>query len=264
MNLENPALWRFDTPPVEPRLAATVLCVRPGGVGFEILMMKRPENTRFASLQFVFPGGKVDEGDASEKAEECAPIPGRLLEPEPLRRYPERTRKGIYRAALRELAEEVGFLVTPQGISLLERPLFSRAEEFYEYLLLHNLRLSPEQLYYWVNWVTPKPAPIRYDTHFFVLFVPQGIEPRESEETVSLRWFHPREALRAFKAGEIELLFPTYKSLEQLASLQSLKEFQRFIEGFPKLRIEPDIVQTEEQGIAIELPPSWPLPKPWE
>lgn len=263
MNLEDPSLWRFGDPPVEPRLAATVLCARPRGEGFEILMIKRPEKSGFASHQFVFPGGKVDSADTQVLAREVAPLPLDFTYPLPLRNYEPEIQEGVYRAALRELAEEVGYLVTQKDIVSSWSGEFATAGEFYRLLKLKGFILAPERLIYWINWVTPEAAPVRFDTHFFLLFLPQGLEPRPSAETVELIWFHPREALKAFQSGAIELMFPTFKSLEQLAALKSLYELERFVAHFPQLRIEPRVVSHPDTGITIELPETWPDPQPW-
>ena len=51
--------------PVKP--AATVLLVRDGDAGLEVFMLRRTFSAAFASGMFVFPGGKVDEVDASSE-----------------------------------------------------------------------------------------------------------------------------------------------------------------------------------------------------
>jgi 8-oxo-dGTP pyrophosphatase MutT (NUDIX family) len=67
------------------------------------------------------------------------------------------------------------------------------------------------------RWITPAEVKIRFDTHFFLASLPNGQEPRiDGEECVDLGWFTPRAALEAHRAGEIVLVFPTIKHLEQL------------------------------------------------
>jgi 8-oxo-dGTP pyrophosphatase MutT (NUDIX family) len=262
LNLENPALWRFDLPPVEPRLASTVLCARTRNHTFEILLLKRPSGSAFASEQYVFPGGKVDPLDLSPEAEALSIFPEPIPSHPPLSPLSPATRKAIYRTALRELAEEVGILVTDQGIAGPCPERFETPQEFYRFLREKGLRLNPAHLVYWVNWVTPKPAPVRFDTHFFLLPLPPDVEPRKSSETVELIWLHPREALVKCSQGEIELMFPTYKSLEQLTNLKTLDELLNFVARFPKLRIEPVVSFSPESGFSIELPDTWPNPDP--
>src|SRR5690348_11036091 len=49
--------------PVVPRLAATLLLLRDGAAGLEVLMTLRHEESGFAAGALVFPGGKVDDTD---------------------------------------------------------------------------------------------------------------------------------------------------------------------------------------------------------
>ena len=59
---------------------------------------------------------------------------------------------------------------------------------------------------------------IRFDTHFFLAAAPDGAEPKpDGGETVDLGWFTPRGRARGYERGEILLVFPTIKTLEQLA-----------------------------------------------
>src|SRR3989337_2974892 len=49
------------------RPAATVVVVREpiGGVGFEVLMVRRNDQVAFMAGAYVFPGGRVDDADAT-------------------------------------------------------------------------------------------------------------------------------------------------------------------------------------------------------
>src|SRR5579864_1272214 len=49
--------------PVTPVLAATLLLVRDGPAGIEVLLTTRHDDAGFAAGATVFPGGKVDAGD---------------------------------------------------------------------------------------------------------------------------------------------------------------------------------------------------------
>ena len=48
---------------VTPRPAATVVLVRDGQQGMEILLAEKTKNVNFAAGAFVFPGGAVDVTD---------------------------------------------------------------------------------------------------------------------------------------------------------------------------------------------------------
>ena len=56
---------RVTAGPVEARPAATVVLLRPGSAGLEVLLTQRPTTMAFASDAHVFPGGRVDPDDAA-------------------------------------------------------------------------------------------------------------------------------------------------------------------------------------------------------
>ncbi|MFW6084946.1 MAG: hypothetical protein ACODAA_07020, partial [Gemmatimonadota bacterium] len=69
--------------PSRPRPAATIVLGRETeGAGFEVLLLKRPPTARFAAGAYVFPGGKIDAGDADEGLDPRMPKTGRDAEPE--------------------------------------------------------------------------------------------------------------------------------------------------------------------------------------
>ena len=82
---------------------------------------------------------------------------------------------------------------------------------------------DPSSLVKFSRWITPAQVQIRYDTHFFLAPLPPGQEPRiDGEECVDLGWFEPGRALQAHRAGEIALVLPTIKHLEQLREFPSV------------------------------------------
>jgi 8-oxo-dGTP pyrophosphatase MutT (NUDIX family) len=58
--------------PTVPRQAATIIVLRDGTAGLEVLLVRRTEQARFMAGVWVFPGGAVDaeegEGDAAHRA----------------------------------------------------------------------------------------------------------------------------------------------------------------------------------------------------
>jgi 8-oxo-dGTP pyrophosphatase MutT (NUDIX family) len=80
----------------------------------------------------------------------------------------------------------------------------------------------PDELVKFSRWITPAEVKIRFDTHFFLAAVPDGAEATpDGQETVEARWYEPGAALLAHDAGEILLVFPTIKHLEQLSRFGS-------------------------------------------
>jgi 8-oxo-dGTP pyrophosphatase MutT (NUDIX family) len=106
---------------------------------------------------------------------------------------------------------------------------------------------DPDALVPFSRWITPAAIPIRYDTHFFLAPAPPGQEARaDGSETVDARWYTPERALDAYADGEIELVFPTIKHLEQLAPFSSADELLAWAHGREVVPVEPQIVHEGE------------------
>jgi 8-oxo-dGTP pyrophosphatase MutT (NUDIX family) len=102
---------------------------------------------------------------------------------------------------------------------------------------------DPATLVKFSRWITPAAVQIRFDTHFFLAPLPSGQEPRiDGEECVDLGWFAPQAALAAHRAGEIALVFPTIKHLEQLGEFASVQELLAYARGREVLPVEPRVV----------------------
>jgi 8-oxo-dGTP pyrophosphatase MutT (NUDIX family) len=128
-------------------------------------------------------------------------------------------------AGVREVEEEAGVVIPDPG-SLVE---FSR-------------------------WITPKQVKIRFDTRFFLAPAPDGAEPRpDGAETVDHGWFTPQGALEAYGREEISLVFPTIKTLEQLAPFESAAALLEWARGREVVAIEPQVV-VEGEVARVVLP----------
>jgi 8-oxo-dGTP pyrophosphatase MutT (NUDIX family) len=100
-----------------------------------------------------------------------------------------------------------------------------------------GLELVEDSLEPFSRWITPQMVKVRFDTHFFVARAPDGAEPRcDGQECVDARWIRPANALEAGRAGELLLVFPTIKHLEQLAEFDSVDEA---LEAARRRRVEP-------------------------
>ncbi|MDQ3433707.1 MAG: NUDIX domain-containing protein [Actinomycetota bacterium] len=75
------------------------------------------------------------------------------------------------------------------------------------------------------RWITPAELSRRFDTHFFVAEAPERTEAAiDGVECVDVRWIRPQAALDAGARGELMLVVPTIKHLEQLAGHESVAE----------------------------------------
>jgi 8-oxo-dGTP pyrophosphatase MutT (NUDIX family) len=113
---------------------------------------------------------------------------------------------------------------------------------------------EPESLVEFSRWITPAQVRIRFDTRFYLAPAPDGAEPRpDGGETVDLGWFTPRGALEAYEREEIMLVFPTFKTLEQLAPFASASALLEWARGREVVAIEPQVV-VEGEVARVVLP----------
>ncbi len=132
-------------------------------------------------------------------------------------------------AAIREVAEEAG-LALPDPAALIP---FSR-------------------------WITPAQITIRFDTHFFLAPLPDGQEPRvDGGEMVALRWDTPGGALDAGRRGELQLVFPTIKHLEQLAAFDTTEALLDWATGREVVAVEPRVIGGEAARVVLPGEPGY-------
>jgi len=99
------------------------------------------------------------------------------------------------------------------------------------------------------RWITPAEVKIRFDTHFFVAEAPEDAEPTvDGSECVDWRWIAPRAALDQHRDGELMLVFPTIKHLEQLARFRTVSEVLEHARASRVLPVEPRVLV--EGGVA--------------
>jgi 8-oxo-dGTP pyrophosphatase MutT (NUDIX family) len=93
------------------------------------------------------------------------------------------------------------------------------------------------------RWITPAEVKIRFDTHFFLAPLPPGQEPRiDGEECVDLGWFTPQTALSAHRTGELALVFPTIKHLEQLSAFANVQQLLAHARERDVQPVQPKVV----------------------
>ena len=106
---------------------------------------------------------------------------------------------------------------------------------------------DPAGLVAFSRWITPKEVSIRFDTWFYLAPAPPGIEPRpDGEETVEAAWFAPADALAAHARGDILLVFPTIKHLEQLGAFPTADALLEHARGQEVRPVEPRVLMSGE------------------
>jgi 8-oxo-dGTP pyrophosphatase MutT (NUDIX family) len=106
---------------------------------------------------------------------------------------------------------------------------------------------DPEALVAFSRWITPAVVKIRYDTWFYLAEAPDDAEPHvDGREMVDARWYAPAEALQAHRTGEIMLVFPTIKHLEQLSSFHSARALISHARTRTVEPVQPRVIGTGE------------------
>jgi 8-oxo-dGTP pyrophosphatase MutT (NUDIX family) len=162
-------------------------------------MVERPARGYFGGLH-VFPGGGVDPVDNSPLAREVVSGPDED--------------HGFRAAAVREVAEEVGMALTPEGV--ISAPAL-RGEALFESVHAAGLSLDGKSLVLVSRWVTPSYAPVRFDTRFYVVGVGETPAVRlDNEELTGHLWASPGDLLAMHGRDEMELILPTLTHLRWL------------------------------------------------
>lgn len=178
--------------PVEPRDASTVVLLREQAGRLEVFMMRRAQTMAFAPGMYVFPGGRLDDGDARL---------GAAFNDFPFGVEAKRAStdesglRALVACAVREVHEETGVQVTDADLVLLD------------------------------HWVTPAMATRRFDVRFFASLVPHGQEPEAvGTEMDHVMWISPAHALAEFEVDRMRMLRPTLRVLELLSVHEQIDE----------------------------------------
>jgi 8-oxo-dGTP pyrophosphatase MutT (NUDIX family) len=108
---------------------------------------------------------------------------------------------------------------------------------------------SPRELVPFSRWITPPQVKIRFDTWFFLAPLPEAASPRvDGLEVIDARWYEPPTALAANAAGELLLVFPTIKHLEQLSKFGSVDELLAYARSREIRPVQPHVVVSGEQA----------------
>lgn len=206
------------TEPAAARPSSTVVMARPGRGEPEVFMVRRHEASSFGAA-WAFPGGVLDAEDAAVN-DYCTGVTERAAN----------ARLGVrdgglayFSAAIRELFEETGVLLAgvddvDEDLGRVRDGLNSGADNWLDFVTRNALELHCDSLYYISHWVTPELLPRRYSTRFFVAALPDGqVASHCGGELTASRWSTAHDMLSAGRAGEVELHFPTVKTLESIA-----------------------------------------------
>ena len=121
------------------------------------------------------------------------------------------------------------------------------------------IAVDDAQLVPFSRWITPAEVKIRFDTWFYLAPAPAGAEARpDGSEVVDARWYAPAAALEARQRGELFLVFPTIKHLEQLSGFASADELLVHARGREIHPVQPRVfLQGETARIVLPGEPGY-------
>ena len=231
----------------------------------EVFMLRRNLRSAFVAGAYVFPGGAVDpddrgapllglvEGVDAGTADALLGVTSGAL--------------GFWVAAIRESFEEAGVLlarnaasgttVDPGLVAELApaRPAVAAGERsFADLVRPHGLALDAGALRVFAHWITPEPAPRRYDTWFFIAPAPPGhAYEHDFDETVASEWVRPADALERARRGEFDLIYPTFKSLQAITRFTSTPELFDAVDAAWRAPTPALRVMNPDQGWQVRL-----------
>ena len=146
-------------------------------------------------------------------------------------------------ACIRECFEEVGVLLARNKdgsmIDLNNKDkdrfvdyregLISNKISFLEICERENLFFETTNIVPFSHWITPDIETKRFDTRFFAAEMPKD-QPtlHDGNELTNSLWIAPKEAIKKAWNGEIKMILPTSKNLEQTFDFNSTNELISF------------------------------------
>ena len=246
--------------------AATVLLVRDCDNELEVLMVKRSKRPPFGNL-YVFPGGKIDESDKHLNiVNYCNGLNDKHAS----------TKLGIeegglsyWVACVRECFEEVGILLAKKNngeeldlngadkhkFDNYRRMLLENEISLFEICEKENLSLNLKNIEPFSHWITPEIEIKRFDTRFFIAYIPaKQTEKHDGNEITDSVWISPKKALERSLNGEMPMIMPTIRNLQQCLefdSAQKLLEFQSKLTNDDIPPILPKFFKNEGKWVGL-------------
>jgi endoribonuclease LACTB2 len=186
----------------------------------KLLWVQRSPRLAFMGGFHAFPGGQLDKADTELQVAGCA--------------GDEATMRAC---AVREVFEEIGIMLaeganrlTAAQLAEARRQLAAGEKTFLQIIREHDLALAGDALEAAGRWVTPPFAPRRFDTWFFLAWLPENQEALvDAGELETAEWIRPAEAFARWRRGEIIMAPPT------LHIVRTLAENPQRVEAWPSL-----------------------------
>jgi len=209
------------TTPVRPRDAASLVLVRDGSGGPEVLMGRRHSRHAFIPDAFVFPGGKLDAADR------------RIVPAQSATSTATAATQALEAAAIRETFEETGLLLACPGD--IGNGVAGTWDEF------RKLGVVPDAktLRLLARAITPAESPIRFHARFFLAHnAPITGSIRGSGELLDLDWYPLKDAQTLPVIDVTEFVLKEISERAARDSMAGPVAFWRYRSGTPILSYE--------------------------
>lgn len=229
-----------------PLPSSTVMVVRDGSSGIEVLMVRRHSDSGVLGGVYVFPGGKLDADDSAIPVEWLDGSPSQCVSAlaEPV--MDEATAVGLHVAALRETFEECGLLLgLPHKDELvpLLRAATAAGQTFAQGLHALQAPVAVSSVIPWSRWVTPRMPSMtrkRFDTRFFLSVAPAGQEAvHDNHEATEVAWLTPAAAMQRYWEGHLDMAPPQLMSLCELGAFADVASAVAHARARSPILIEP-------------------------
>jgi 8-oxo-dGTP pyrophosphatase MutT (NUDIX family) len=257
--------------PAPLRKAATIILVREKNNILKVYLLKRSTKSAFMGGLYVFPGGVAEPEDFGieswiphidlSREQIAKQLGGDTISTDDI--------FGFSIAAIRETLEEAGVLIASAK---------GRLKQDFDRIARHRLKkdlpngwfrikiatehhtLSLSELGRWSHWITPKLMKKRFDTRFFIVFMPEGQtcvpDKMETEHGI---WLSPLTALEQNLETEIPLSPPTVVTLTELLKFDNLNQLKQEIRNRPwGIPIAPRLKSSSNGPVILEpWDPDW-------
>jgi len=200
--------------------SATILLLRDGSHGIEVLMQQRSRTLGAFAGMLTFPGGKIGPEDYSPEmrartrgiADDTTELAANKI------------------GAIREAFEECGVLLARnRDGQTVDATAEARDGNFADLVLRRDLTLAGDLLVPFGHWITPEFAARRFDTWFFLAPFPGAqVALHDGGEMDDTIWTTPAAAIAAADARQRSLMFTTRANLMRLGESQTMAQaFER-------------------------------------
>jgi 8-oxo-dGTP pyrophosphatase MutT (NUDIX family) len=228
--------------------AATVVLLRQGPHGPEVLLLQRHSRSKVLGGAYVFPGGKLDALDMADNTALHLDQPAAQLHAQLAEAHTAPAMAAaLYVTAIRETLEESGIFLAHHATTAHSQhalQLLQQGHSFNQVLAQTSAQLNTAALLPWSRWITPLLPSVgnkRFDTRFFIAALPPNqTAQHDNHEAVASIWLTPAAALERYWANTLELAPPQIMSLAHLARWPDVQSALHQAQRTPPAMVFPE------------------------